>query len=414
MKKKFFVGFFITILVSFMLFGCSSKQPDPKLEKKETGKTVKKDKNEKKDSKTGNLETLFGGLFSKNKPDDADQKKRVEEYLKIYSDVLDRFYYLIDLKEYDEELYLEGEMGVMEAVGDFEGKEALSQIGYVVRDISSDGIPELIIASMDKQDQGKGNPIHVIYTVEDGKPRLFLEGSEGNRFFLTKDDQLFYSGFFRSIYSIFGLYEVSKDCSELICKDYYFTYEKDPAFEEIGFYHNTSGDLDNTVSKELDIDLDEFEKIRNEYADTLIKLDLKPFSDYEPVVKKEKIAAEEMPLEIYNAEDILSPYDEYDEFSADDSENRIKVALITKKEIKDLKVVLISIEDISDDGTSTYSMKELYRLDKFLPQRPFVLDISFIGSMTFYGVSFVDEAGKTRVFGIYESGMDGSLQFLEM
>ena len=64
---------------------------------------------------------------------------------------------------------------------------------------------------------------------------------------------------------MFGEYVLSAE-GKLESKDYYFTYEKDEDFTEIGFYHNTAGDWDPKVSEELDVSEDEFWAISDALA----------------------------------------------------------------------------------------------------------------------------------------------------
>jgi hypothetical protein len=78
---------------------------------------------------------------------------------------------------------------------------------------------------------------------------------------------------------MFGTATLSKDGTALQWNDYYFTYEKDEKFEEIGCYHNTIGEADKGVSEELNITMDDFWDIESQILGKGQRIQLTPFSE---------------------------------------------------------------------------------------------------------------------------------------
>ena len=66
-----------------------------------------------------------------------------------------------------------------------------------------------------------------------------------------------------------------------------FTKEKDESFEEIGFYHNTTGEWDASVSEELEEDV--FWSKYDEYGSKTTTLEFVPFSMYQYVGEQRNI-----------------------------------------------------------------------------------------------------------------------------
>ena len=80
--------------------------------------------------------------------------------------------------------------------------------------------------------------------------------------------------------------------------------------------------------------------------------------------------------------------------------------------IKNFKVLSLYLKDFSD-GKPIFLVKELYTKEVFRPDRQLLVKFSFIGSIPNNGISYTDGNGKTRYYSISESGMDGSLVFVE-
>lgn len=158
------------------------------------------------------------------------------------------------------------------------GDEALEKIGYVLKDITGDDVPELLISSFEKDDNAyTNNEIYLIYTLQGEKPEIVLYGWNRNAYSLKDDNSLFYQGSSGAAMSAFGKYHISND-GESVCDDFYFTYpnEDDPSVIEL--FHNTTGIFYNEESEKLDMTLDEFWALQDEMSEGTSKIEGTPFS----------------------------------------------------------------------------------------------------------------------------------------
>lgn len=203
-------------------------------------------------------------------------KKPLEtDYAQRYSKVLDDFYALI-ASGGDGSVTVEGEGGVGEAIRSNEEDDNFAIVGYAIEDFSRDGIPELIIG-----DTGYSSTIYTMYACADGEPRCILESYYRSRYSWMGGNEFFYVGSGGAIYSIFAHYTISLEGGELLCQDYYFSHETDETFEEIGFYHNSFGEMDPEVSTILPSE-EEFWMLQEELSGRVQEIELIPFSEYEP------------------------------------------------------------------------------------------------------------------------------------
>ncbi len=242
-------------------------------------------------------------------------------------------------------------------------------------------------------------------------PRFSFEGIARSGYRYLGEGKFFYQGSNGAMYTIFGIYTISSDGMSLSCNDFYFTYEKDDQFEEIGFYHNTSGEWDKSVSEKLLISADQFWQIESDLEKQIHNIALIPFSAYK-LSSGEKDA---VGLQVHAqwAEDVLHGFSVYDGFVADTTEPQARVVFTTDRIVENFKVLALTLEDVDDNGKMIFSTKELYTLDTLVPDRPLVVSMTFYGTIPYYGVSYVDGKGKTRNFAVEVSGEDGSLSLTE-
>ena len=153
----------------------------------------------------------------------------------------------------------EGLTGVRETMIFDEPAAVRGMIGYAITDLSGDGVPELIVATMPVEDAEETRcNILALYTVQNGAVKLVNEGWARNCWYLLQDGTLYNSGSNGAAYAVDGIYRLAADGSALECVDYYFTYEKTEGdYDDIGVYHNTTGVYDKTQSELLDMTTEE-------------------------------------------------------------------------------------------------------------------------------------------------------------
>ena len=219
------------------------------------------------------------GKTNVNKPDNATDKTDTEtkvDYALKYEDVLAKTYEFI--KNIDSKVDpIDGFDGIWEAAKAL-GDEALEKIGYVLKDISGDEVPELLIGAFEKDDDAyTNNEIYLIYTLQGEKPEIVLYGWNRNAYSLKDDNSLFYQGSSGAAMSAFGIYHISND-GEYMCDDFYFTYPNDNDPSVIELFHNTTGIFYNEDGEKLDMTLDEFWALQDEMSKGTSKIEGTPFS----------------------------------------------------------------------------------------------------------------------------------------
>ena len=204
------------------------------------------------------------------------------DYTKNYEDVLAKVYAFIENIE-DEVGPEDGFMGVWDAAMALEDT-ALSEIGYVFKDLNGDGVSELLIGSFHKEEAYTNNEIYMVYTLENENPVFLLEGRSRSFYALKEDNSFYYSGSNGAAYSIFGIYHLAED-NTMTCDDYYFTYPRDDDPVAIELFHNTTGAYDREASEKLVISLEDFWLLDEEAAQGTAKLEATPFSALDERIK---------------------------------------------------------------------------------------------------------------------------------
>jgi len=349
-------------------------------------------------------------------PEDIQQNAGTEEnapdveYTVHYQPVIDEFFRLAS-GNYDENNIPEGGTSLLEGNGWNNDNAMLWDAGYMIRDLSGDGIPELLIGSTagEEYDAVAGTMIYALFTLADGQVHLTLEGAYRNAYCLLEDGSIFNQGSGGVIYSVFGLYGLTADGTALTCRDYWFTHEKDGNFEDIRCWHNTTGKMDPAVSEELPMTLDEFFAKEEELAKQRKVLELTTFAEYGGV---EKPAYPEDPtvIAVYGS-DYTGGYDSY---TADDAEYAVDVVFTTDGAVRDFKVIALTLNEISDEGYVSFFFEDLYVYGDLTPEKGLAVKMSLPETIPFYGISYTDGTGAERVFSVNLSGFDGSVQLAEI
>ncbi len=202
------------------------------------------------------------------------------DYDSIYDSVLEEYYYMIKYANNQSEVK-DGFMGVVEAAQAFES-EALHEIGYLLSDINSDGVKELLIGISDETEGVYvKNDLYALYTVLNNSPRLVAEGRSRSWHSLIDGGKLFHFGSNGAAYRIFGEYSLGNEAN-LIPIDFYFSYDKDGSYENIGYFHNTTAIYEMAQAEELHISQEEFEGLEDALAKRTVKLTFTPFASFTP------------------------------------------------------------------------------------------------------------------------------------
>lgn len=121
----------------------------------------------------------------------------------------------------------------------------------------------------------------------------------------------------------------------------------------------------------------------------------------------------ELSVQIKPAKEANLAQGTYDEFVADADNQQVRILLITDSPINKVKILGIKIQSMDTAGKAVFAEKELYTQASLTPKRPLVLNLTFLGDIPNYGVSYIEENGSVKRYAIEQSGEDGSLLLTE-
>ncbi len=175
----------------------------------------------------------------------------------------------------------EGQMGIVEMIGSHGYDEAFKSIGYIIKDINNDNIPELIIASVIDEYEGEyaGSRILSVYTLIDKEPSLIIEGMYRDKLFLKSDGTIYNIGSGGAAYTAFGVIELRDNGGS----DYLEYYYSDIDYETgEPIYYKSTGLSTAESSKEV-VSEETFSNKQDEFSADLVALELTSFYDFKNI-----------------------------------------------------------------------------------------------------------------------------------
>ena len=354
------------------------------------------------------LITLFSGCNNSPDTDDITNAQPTEvntstentDYEASYASVLADFTEVFDNTDSD----FDGVLGVLEIINLRGRNEALDCIGYTIKDMNGDNVPEFVVGFIDAD--GKGSEILALYTYKDNAPVFVFEGMTKSAYFLMNDGNLFYQGADGAARSIFASYAFNG--TDLVCNDYWFTDIKDNTSYELGYFHNTNGKLDISESDELAVTEDEFWAKQSALIEKKTQIDLTPFSAVVSKQEEQTTQTEESRVVAMFAED-AEAFDEYAVFKVDESEYSTMILFIAEGTITDFNFLSLTVTDVDENGKMSFDKEILYTLDTMYENKPVEVTLTFYGDTPAYGISYKDASGATKNFTVTLSGEDGSV-----
>jgi len=101
------------------------------------------------------------------------------------------------------------------------------------------------------------------------------------------------------------------------------------------------------------------------------------------------------------------------ELVADDGEYAAKILLTTDTPLESFHFFRLIQEEMNEDGP-VFSTEELYELEKFEPDKPLLVNMTFGEIFPTYGFTFKNADGIFKTYGINLSGEDGSVILSEV
>ena len=204
--------------------------------------------------------------------------KDFSEYMDIYAPVLEETRDVVLNFDPDKE-YKYMSDGLWEKVNYGDKETIADEIGYLLLDLSGDGVPELMIGYNDDYwtDEAEEQSYVVsIFTIRDGEPYTTMQGWARSSHRWYQDNRFIYNGSGGAMYSMFGLHHISKDGTKVEWDDFYYTDEAEDG--GLAVYYNTTGTVDPAASERIRLSEEDFWEMQEEYLGGL--LDWTPIGSY--------------------------------------------------------------------------------------------------------------------------------------
>lgn len=310
-----------------------------------------------------------------------------------YSELVERFRTLVS-DPFDQDSDKLGEMGVLETARGM-GDSAVYKMGYLIEDLSGDGIPELSVGEL----YGITN---ALYTLVDGKPELVFEGWYRSSYVYMGSGYFYYYGANSAAESGQGVFYLTKDGTRLECESFLFTSLNSDG--DMVVYSNETGSWDPAESEKSDMTAEDFWAL-DPAGDPL---SLTPFSvmDSWKAVEPNPVSVEYLPEGMF-PDYYVTLYD---------GDGASSILFTTDSPVTDFTVLTLELEGFTETGATIFSATPVVLeegLDN-LPEvitadTPVAVQLGFMGTIPNYGISYVDGGGNLRRFALVQSGYDGSV-----
>ena len=315
-----------------------------------------------------------------------------------YDNLIERYRFLVTQPYMVEDIAEYGEFGVIESARAM-GDDAVYEMGYLIEDLSGDGIAELVVGETD-------GPINALFTLVDGEPQLVFEGWSRSSYVYMGGGYFYYYGSNSAAESGQGIFYLTEDATTLECDSFLFTGLNSEG--DFVVYCNESGSWDPEESTKSDKTIEDFWALDSPGE----ALPLTPFSDSGNLNAGES----KSPVEVrYLTESLLGEYD-LDRVTLYDGPDACCILLTSDSWVSSLNLWSLFVEDVGDDGTITCSATlagEDCHWDTVTPDTPIAVQLIFPGDLPAYGISYEDQQGVLHCYAIEISGEDGSLLLRE-
>lgn len=328
------------------------------------------------------------------KPVDTKDPEQATDPDLAYSELVERFRAIVSDPDFDSEE--PGEMGVLETARNL-GDSAPYEMGYLIEDLSGDGIPELSVGEV----YGRTN---ALYTLVDGKPELVFEGWSRSSYVYMGSGYFYYYGANSAAESGQGVFYLTKDGTRLECESFLFTGLNSGG--DVVVYSNETGSWDPAESSMSDMTAEDFWAL-DPAGDPL---PLTPFSGTEVGSANES----EFPVSVQYLTAVGD--EDYNWVTLYDGPDACCILFTTDSRVTDFTLLNLFAEDLTETGAVIFSATPV-ELDEerdslssvMTPGTPVAVQLIFPGDLPAYGISYVDAAGILRRFAIEVSGYDGSV-----
>ena len=313
----------------------------------------------------------------------------------VYSELVERFRALVS-DPFGQDSERDGEMGVLE-MARAAGDNAVYEMGYLIEDLSGDGIPELAVG-------GRNGMINALYTLVDGKLELVFEGWYRSSYVYMGDGHFYYYGANSAAENGQGVFYLTKDGTELECESFLFTgLNRDG---DLDVYYNETGSWDPAESEKSDMTAEDFWALDPAGE----PLPLTPFSG----TGGGSASGSEFPVSVQYLTEAGDM--DCDWVTLYDGDGAASLLFTTDSPVTEFTVLTLELKDFTETGAAIFSASPVV-LEKgvdSLPEvmtagTPVAVQLGFMGTIPNYGISYVDGGGNLRRFALVQSGYDGSV-----
>lgn len=326
---------------------------------------------------------------------DTQDPEQITDPGLAYSELVEHFRALV-ADPFGQDSDEPGEMGVLEAAR-AAGDRAEYEMGYLVEDLSGDGIPELAVGEL-------SGPINALYTQVDGQPELVFEGWYRSSYVYMGDGHFYYYGSSSAAETGQGVFYLTKDGTALECESFLFTGLDSGG--DIRVYYNETGSWDPEESEKSDMTAEDFWALDPAGE----ALPLAPFSGTGSFSTVES----EFPVSVRYLTEVGD--EDYNWVTLYDGPDACCILITSDSWVSNLSIWNLFVEDVADDGTMTCSVTlagDDCHWDIVTSDTPIAVQLIFPGDLPAYGISYEDQYGVLRRFAIEVSGYDGSLLLRE-
>lgn len=318
------------------------------------------------------------------------------DYVEVYSDKLDDIYGVIydcsagkESEALDDEEYT----GIVEACryGD-----CLDSIGYYIKDISGDGVAELIVGISEENEFNHGTRIISVYSYDGENINCVVDGWYRNSWYLLDSFKLFNQGANSAASTIYGTFKLKFDGSGTECENLYFTDALEDSEEEIGYFMNPNGEAEADAEGTCIVSEEEFNAFTDSCMKAELDLEITPFGKW-------GLSS----ISLSYLEDVNNLPAETIEYTVEKTDYSTKVVFSSQDELKNFSLLAVAVEDIDEEGNVSYSKETVKTFESLTC--PLVAELAFYGDMPNNGFSVSDRLGNEVSFAILQSGEDGSL-----
>ena len=378
----------LAVVLLFAVSGCGAGKSESVAENAET----------KQETVVLETEDSSGALTEEAEETEAEEteaEERAQTGVSSYDEILQHFYTIIS-DPYEDYGDAPGEMGVLESARGIEDN-ALDAIGYVIEDLSGDGIPELVIGTFPEY----GGMVNAVYTLVDGTPRFVFEGWYRNMYSYMGSGTFFHYASNSAMESGQGTFALTRDGTALECQSFLFTHPDENGSGDLRVYYNTTGSWDPAESEDADMSLEDYWALDPAGG----VLPLTPFSGF----GSDRPAVSVRWLEEAGA---LMDYDECSVASGEEGTSCI--VFIPERPVKQFTILSLTVVDVNESGSIEFeAYPEMSGPKDSWLERPLVTEVAFTGDLPQYGFQYEDENGDVRRFALVISGRDGSILMQE-